>query len=163
MEYRVYYDIQQVIYPAWWVMAVGLLIISIGATLFLARNNKVFNSVFESSGFQKTVMPIFAIIFGMIWVALGMLSYPTFAGLRNAARDGRYEVVEGQVREFVPMPYEGHARESFVVDGHRFSYSDYDLTMGFNQSRSHGGPIREGLQVRIAHVDGKIVKLEIAE
>ncbi|MGH9970245.1 MAG: hypothetical protein ACREBG_20950 [Pyrinomonadaceae bacterium] len=60
------------------------------------------------------------------------------------------------------MPFEGHADETFVVDGHRFSYSDYDETKGFNRTQSHGGPMREGLQVRITHVDGSIVKLEIA-
>lgn len=60
-------------------------------------------------------------------------------------------------------PYSGHARETFVVNGQYFSYSDYDLTQGFNQTQSHGGPIKEGLQVRITHVDGSIVKLEIAQ
>jgi hypothetical protein len=28
--------------------------------------------------------------------------------------------------------------------------------------KSHGGPMREGLQLRITHVDGSIGKLEIA-
>jgi hypothetical protein len=28
MEYRIYYDIQQVAYPGWWVFAVGLVLIS---------------------------------------------------------------------------------------------------------------------------------------
>lgn len=108
-------------------------------------------------------MPVFIIFFGALLVSVGCLSYSSFVGLRDAARSGKVEVAEGQVKEFVPMPYEGHANESFVVNGHRFEYSDYDLTKGFNQSQSHGGPIREGLQVRITYIDDKIVKLEIAK
>ena len=48
------------------------------------------------------------------------------------------------------------------MNGQYFSYSDYDLTKGFNQTQSHAGPLKEGVQVRITHVDGSIVKLEIA-
>jgi hypothetical protein len=157
MEYQVYYDIQHVAYPGWWIFAVGLLFISAGVVGFLARNTPRFGS----SMFQRKVMPIYIVIFGLIGIGAGWLNYSTFAELRDAARNGKTGVAEGQVKEFVPMPDHGHGSESFVVNGHRFSYSDYDLTKGFNQSQSHGGPIREGLQVRIEHVDGKIIKLEI--
>jgi hypothetical protein len=163
MEYQVYYNLQQTGYPSWWIFGVGLLFISVGTIFFLARNNRSFNSMFESSEFQRKVMPIFAIIFGMLWLGAGALNYSYFAELRNAAQNGKAKVVEGPVKEFVPMPYEGHADESFVVNGHRFAYSDYDLTKGFNQTQSHGGPIREGLQVRITYIDDKIIKLEIAK
>jgi len=59
------------------------------------------------------------------------------------------------------MPYSGHAMESFTVSGVPFSYSDYIPKAGFNQTSSHGGPIHEGLPVRIWYVGNEIVKLEI--
>ena len=34
--------------------------------------------------------------------------------LHGEYQSGNYEVVEGVVREFVPMPKEGHVRESFM-------------------------------------------------
>jgi hypothetical protein len=44
--------------------------------------------------------------------------------------------------------------------------SDYKPSSGFNQTSSHGGPIRSGLQVRIYYVDPgsgpTITKLELA-
>jgi hypothetical protein len=52
--------------------------------------------------------------------------------------------------------------ERFTVNGVEFSQSDYVVTCGFNDTASHGGPIREGLQVRIHYVDNAILKLEIA-
>jgi hypothetical protein len=36
------------------------------------------------------------------------------------------------------------------------------VTQGFNDSQNHGGPMREGLRVRIADVNGEIARLEIA-
>ncbi len=82
--------------------------------------------------------------------------------LADALRKGEYEIVEGEVVDFVPMPYDGGARESFVVGGHRYDYSDWEATAGFNNTQSHGGPIRQGVRVRIADVGGEIARLEIA-
>jgi hypothetical protein len=78
-------------------------------------------------------------------------------------REGRYSVVEGPVTDFIPMPYEGHALESFTVNGHRFSYSDNIMTAGFRNTASHGGPIREGLYVRISYSGNLILRLEVAQ
>lgn len=78
-------------------------------------------------------------------------------------KGGHFQVVEGQVSDFVPMPYEGHAMESFSVRGHKFTYSDYALTPGFHNTTSHGGPIRQGLGVRVSFVNNTIVRLEVAQ
>ncbi len=163
MNYQVVYDIQRVWYPGWWVFALGLLPISLGLTVILFGDTKLLDSIIERSRNQRVVMPILFCIFGLVGLGVGTINYSNFANLRSAAQNGSTEIVAGKVEQFVPMPYEGHAQETFIVSGHYFSYSDYDQTKGFNQSQSHGGPIREGLQVRITHVDGSIVKLEIAE
>jgi hypothetical protein len=76
---------------------------------------------------------------------------------------GNFQVAEGPVTGFVPMPYEGHAMESFTVRGHTFRYSDYILTPGFHNTTSHGGPIREGLNVRVSFVNNLILRLEVAQ
>jgi hypothetical protein len=51
--------------------------------------------------------------------------------------------------------------ESFEVAGRRYRYSDFVLVPGFHTTTTRGGPIREGLHVRIADVDGEIARLEI--
>jgi hypothetical protein len=84
-----------------------------------------------------------------------------------AFKSGRYSVIEGTVENFQPMPYEGHANEQFRVGSVRFSFSDYEDRPGFNQSASHGSPIRAGLKVRISYSDNcsewpkTILKLEV--
>jgi hypothetical protein len=63
-----------------------------------------------------------------------------YRSLASALTSGRVQVVEGPVTDFMPLPPTGKGYESFVVSGRRFSYSDYNLTAGFNNTPSHGGP-----------------------
>src|ERR1700692_2310924 len=80
---------------------------------------------------------------------------------RSVYGRGGYSTVEGVVHDFKPMPYEGHQDECFWVENQKFCYSDYVVQPGFRQSASHGGPIREGLPVRIAYYEGEILRLDI--
>jgi len=106
---------------------------------------------------------------GMLWFNTGWNRALTHgvaraAGLARAAQDSTTPVVVGRVENFTPAPAEGHQDETFTVAGVRFAYSDYVITGGFNQSQSHGGPMRDGLLVRIHYLppSNMIVKLEIA-
>ena len=70
---------------------------------------------------------------------------------------------EGRVTNFQLLPPTGIQKaESFVVAGTRFKYAGAVATAGFTQMRSEGGPMRDGLQVRIHHLQGEIARLEIA-
>jgi len=84
-----------------------------------------------------------------------------------AYQNGSYQVIEGAVTDFDPMPYEGHKPECFSVQDKRFCYSDYAIDPGFRNTASHGGPIRSGLQVRIAYKPvtrrNLILRIEIAK
>ena len=73
-------------------------------------------------------------------------------------------VVDGVVREFVQAARGGPKNESFTVGGVRFRYAQWAARRGFHQTSEAGGPIREGLEVRIHYVgppeDPTIVRLE---
>jgi len=86
-----------------------------------------------------------------------------YARAKDAYIQGQYSTVEGTVTNFHPMPYSGHQEETFSVNGMQFSYSDYVLIPCFNNTSSHGGPIREGLRVRIAYSGNCILKLEVSQ
>src|SRR5205085_1645523 len=85
-----------------------------------------------------------------------------YVHLCAAVRAGKFSLVEGKVEHFIPMPYSGHAQESFEVGGYRYRYSDYQVSAAFNNTASHGGPIHDGVQVRIYDVNGEIAHLEVA-
>ena len=71
----------------------------------------------------------------------------------GAYNRGEYQTVEGYVENFVPMPYEGHTNESFEINGIKFSYSDYNIHPGYNNTKSHGGVIKEnGQHLKIGYV-----------
>jgi hypothetical protein len=92
-------------------------------------------------------------------VAAFALTLEDYMAVANALAPGDVTVTEGVVTDFRTMPYEGHAQESFVVGGQRFSYADYSVTAGFNNTRSHGGPIDNVLYVRVTHRGNTILRL----
>jgi len=106
------------------------------------------------------------------WFFLGLAVLWTTGAAATMARDyfqlkgalvlNQANIVEGRVTNFRPMPWSGHPMESFSVCGVIFSYSDFIETGSFNNATSHGGPIREGLWVRISHLGNRIARLEIA-
>ena len=106
------------------------------------------------------------VAFGMVWFQRGWNQSVSnvYAIAARAADDSTSPVVEGRVENFIPAPAEGHQDERFTVNGVPFAYSDYRITGGFNQTQSHGGPIHDGLRVRIHYMPrgNVIVKLEIA-
>jgi len=133
---------------------VVLLVLVTGALLFMFRR--------QLPPVLRVVLPTLFTLFGCLGVvALIFRSVLQPSELAAAYRAGKCEIVEGMVTQFHPMPAREHDSESFVVAGKRFHYSDYSMTAGFHQSIQHGGPIREGLKVRIHHLGNDIAKLEI--
>lgn len=81
--------------------------------------------------------------------------------LRTSLRNRTFRVVDGQVTDFVPQGSDGHPIERFRVNGVPFEYSQGDITSGFHLTAADGGPIRNGMIVRIADMNGAIARLEI--
>ena len=72
----------------------------------------------------------------------------------GAYKDGEFMIVEGYVENFDPMPYGGHSEESFEINNVTFSYSDYTIQPGYNNSKSHGGVIEgNGQHLKVGYVD----------
>ena len=77
-----------------------------------------------------------------------------------------YTVVEGVVSDFVPGDWIGHRHELWRVRSgdkdYWYTYSKSIITSGFRQTQEEGGPIHNGVHVRIADMDGLIARLEVA-
>ena len=108
------------------------------------------------------VAPFLYLGFAVLWTVSAWHSASSHQNeLRSRYVSGDFTVVEGVVENFDPMPEHGNKMESFTVKNTKFSYSDFYITPGFNNAASRGGPIREGLYVRISHIGNTIVKLEV--
>lgn len=69
-------------------------------------------------------------------------------------RNGDYQIVEGYVENFDPMPHGGHKYETFEINGVKFGYSDYTSMIGYHNTKSHGGVItRNGQYFKIGYVN----------
>ncbi len=155
MNYTVFFDVTQAGFRYWWFPCAGVGFVVVGFCLVRFREQlpkntpKFFPKVFL--GFA-----IFWTVFAVLGTVGGYLS------LSSALRNGRCRIVEGVVSDFHPMPHSGHDKEWFVVGGQRFEYSDFNVTAGFNQTSSHGGPIRKGIPVRVHYLGDSIARLETA-
>ena len=160
MNYRVAYDILDAGYKAGGFAAFGLIFVIIGAILIPFRR-RIMGKWPPLAG---TIFAFFYFGFALLWTTVAFLgTYTEYRTCRNARVDGTATITEGVVTNFIPMPYSGHADEKFTVNGVTFSYSDYGVTAGFNNTKSHGGPIDQGKKVRVTHVGNVIVRLEVAK
>ena len=168
MNYELVYDAANQNLVEWDFISTGILFSIIGAILvfsprirlFLARRaSKKFSLIFSWSIFG----------FALLWTLLA--SSATFFDNKESkiiSIENTCISIEGVVDNFNPMPYEGHQLETFEVEGVKFGYSDFVLNGGFNNTASHGGPISDGLRVKICYLHRKrtqsnvIVRLEIA-
>ena len=145
-------------YRDWWFPAFGLIFVAVG----ILMPKLIDAGVLPCKTGMRAWFPKLFLGFAIFWTSIAFVG--TFTGFlkgRDALLSGQAEYVEGVVQNFVPMPYQGHATESFTVKGIRFAYSDYIVTSGFNNTVSHGGPIRQGLYVRIWYLSNDILKLQI--
>jgi hypothetical protein len=198
MQYRTVYEIST---STFWTNHLGAIIAIIVcaaivgyATIFLRaqRKKNLPNSPFSkvmsveevlkeisSNGFMACVKEdLFVYIAGITALIMLVLtffvvsSYLNHEKLLNAYKRGACKEIEGAVDGLNTTQLKNGWMESFLVDGHRFAYYDNELMIpGVQVLRMHGGPIKEGLNVRIwyqaensyiSHSDS-IARLDIAE
>ena len=165
MDYDVVFDASQKA-PDWSFPAFGLIFVALGLLVLRFRDVLPWGWPFRTRPSWRKKWALGFLGFSIFWT--GWASYAVFGSyvrVRLALRNNSAMVVEGRVADFHPMPLSGHANETFTVGDVHFAYSDYEVSPGFNQSRSHGGPVGEGLQVRIRYTGPKrratILKLEV--
>jgi hypothetical protein len=106
---------------------------------------------------------IFQIV-GGVAIAFGFLfligNYAQYHSAETALATKHYEVAEGTVKNFIPMPPGGHSIESFDIGTKHFQYGAGWGSIAFN-SEWNKGFIRNGVQARISYQDEDILKVEV--
>jgi hypothetical protein len=162
------FDVLDSGFKDWTFPAFGLIFVAIGIVIFFSPSAiRAVGIPYLNiqSGYKRFFRYVF-VGFAILWTAISFFAtYSTHLRHKALAKENRCRTVEGPVEHFMPMPYTGHATESFSVEGVSFRYSDYIVTDGFNNTASHGGPINSGSYVRICFdaSDGAILRLEIQD
>jgi hypothetical protein len=107
-----------------------------------------------SSGLQAA---FFAVLTFLAFVATWGAHWSLISRMDN----GRVERVQGAVHDFKPAEtYKG--TEQFSVASQTFSYSRVSVQQGFHTMSGDGGPVRNGLCVRILYQRNDILRIESA-
>lgn len=155
MNYEKIFDAGTAVYWQWVFALLGVPFLVAGVALLRAYR--------ATPTPEKRPLGCLAVVVGLIFpISSVRLTYSEYQDLKSSLERGRFIVVEGAVEDFDPKLPGERGMETFVVAGRRYAYTDAALTAAFNQTRAKGGPIEAGLRVRIADVDGKIARLEIA-
>jgi LPXTG-motif cell wall-anchored protein len=128
-SYQVAFDLAQKS-SQWWFPAVGLILLIAGAVMIWLGRRKHWP-------LSRRVFGYFMAVLACVWSAFAFSrTYGEYASLRSDYRKGQFSIVEGQVTNFHPMPYESHQDERFSVQAQTFCYSDYVITGGFRNTAS---------------------------
>lgn len=154
MDYVTVFDIAQVEFSILWPsIMLAALAVATTVPIFIVK---------MTPGRRKLALG-FSVVLYFILGAAFLHSDTESKRLLTARSSGKFETVEGTVENFQEQADDDNQRESFTVAGVKFDYDARNLTAAFHQTAFDGGPIRSGARVRIGHVDGQIVKLEIAK
>lgn len=158
ITYQVVYDAAKAGYRYWWVPCAGVVGLGVGLAMLSYLNRR---AEFVSSRFK--VIGWAFVIGSPIWSGASFyVSYHDYSSLTTALSEGQFRVSEGRVSKFVPAGPWDDGEETFEVDGRRFSYAPSEITAGYNHSSRNGGPLRDGVCVRISDVSGEVARLETA-
>ncbi|MGI8546544.1 MAG: hypothetical protein ACR2M1_04300 [Gemmatimonadaceae bacterium] len=116
----------------------------------------------KAARFYRLLTGLVGILAALGCIALLAYTWREYNELRTSLRNGAFRTVEGVVSDFVPEGPDGHPIERFRVGSTRFEYAASDITSAFHRTAGQGGPVREGLRVRIADVNGAIARFEVA-
>jgi hypothetical protein len=170
MQYaHVIYDFADQL-PRFGFMLMPLLFVAVGIGVHIYHKKFADSSGTSSFGMNKRK---YGVVFGIIIASFaGLLSIIIISSMlgdyfktKSVYDNKLYQTTEGVVENYHPMPAAGHDSERFTVEGVEFAFSDFDVRdYGYNNAASHGGAIREGLQVRIGYFNNGernvILKLE---
>jgi hypothetical protein len=116
VTYQTVFDVTHQGYTTWGFPAFGLIFVAIGSVLVFQPQlaDKLFLG--GSRGRARRYFGFFYFGFAVFWtIASFVATFGQYLKVTYALNTGQYNVIEGPVSDFVPMPYTGHAMESFCV------------------------------------------------
>ena len=154
--YRTVFDVEQSGYRHWGFAASGLIFVAVGFAMPALFRLGI---VGKPAAWMQKWLPRVFVVGATLWtVAVFAATFVDYRRAVDALHNAKAKVVEGRVDHYSQVPTKS---ESFDVNGVKFWYSDNVIIAGFNHTAFHGGPIRQGLPVKIWYSRGQILRLQI--
>jgi len=161
MTFKTVFDAAQQGFVGWQGVLVGLCLVSVFGVVAFRPNWLEGLPLAGPKGRTRVIFGRIGFGFALfLTIGISAADVDNWWVIPYGLRHGRYDVVEGPVTNFVPGG--NHKVESFWVQGLRFVYDSSDIP-GFNETAAKGGPIHEGLYVRITYSDLQILRLEVVQ
>lgn len=142
----------------WWPVVFGCMAIAAATGVYIGRDRLMTNR-------QKETRLLLARIFvgaAVLWTTVTVYRVAAqYSELLNAVAAGEMRVRYGAVQDHKGFLSGGGIYESFCVQNYCFSYSDFIPSAGFNNMAAYGGPVRDGLIVRVHHAGNLIARLDV--
>ena len=100
------------------------------------------------------------ILVGAVTIAAAAIHH---RALSTRLARGDYNRVEGVITNFSPGSFDGHTTELFTVAGHTYAFKSSVTRAGYHDVQGPNGPLRDGVVVRIADINGTIARLELIQ
>ncbi len=177
MEYKTFFDVENLDF-SWsqFNIRIILLVVSIVAYNIVKRKKQqpisppsyqksITQQIFSPS-LQDTLKLAIAFFGFFLVFGIGISLYDMYK-VKDAIKTGKVKIVTGKVSNYQleQNPSGKIGTESFYVEDIKFEYSDSETMYRFHQTSLNGGPVHEGMKVRI-HYFGMppvILKLELSE
>ena len=159
-EYNVVFDVVEQGYHAWRDALLPVLAVAAMALLWerAARRYGVTDAERRNG---RVIVGTGAVVFTLFSVYLLNETWSEYEEFVQRLRSGDYRTVTGPITDFQPGDVPGHRSEHVRVNGVFFNYGTAEITSAFNRTAGRGGPMREGLQVRLAVSGDRIIRVEI--
>lgn len=163
MMYETIFDAGQIGYRQWWFPSIGLAFVFVMAILvFGPEMVRSFPYLWLRRRVSLFINRV-CFIFAVLWTSFAFSStYLEYLQASSALKSGKYSIAVGRITGFSPLLPDRTGEESFEVNGKHFSYSDHDITAGFNEAKRDGNPLKNDLPVRVLYVNDIILRIEIA-
>ena len=159
-HYHMVYDFADRL-PRFGFMFLPLIFVAVGIGIYFYHKKFVDSNATSTFGIKKRKYGmVFGIIFasfgGLVSVLLISIMLGEYYNTKSVYDKKQYQLIEGKVENYHPMPEGGHDTERFTVNGVEFEFSDFDVSdYGYNNAASHGGAIRQGLKVKIDYFNNR--------
>jgi hypothetical protein len=150
-KYEIYYDFANESWSAFTAFGFNAILLFSGLISFRARKYHP----------MLLIASIILLATAVISIPLSMRRYEDEQIFKSALSNGECQVLEGEIKNYQPIPKGGRGWESIEVQGTQFRYSDGFDNIGFHRTARTGTILHNGLFVRLHFSGQHILRIEI--